>query len=308
MSVKSAPGARNRFLICSTMLDPSPGFGFWLDFHLRQAELIMIFLDDPDKRPLFEEVIGERRVLLRVGAGDRQDNSPSAVMRRIMANTQAAVMYATEHGVDWVAAIDTDELLYDESDGAWRQQDHLGQVSFANHEAVPVEQEPENCFAECTLFRVNGRSDFMAYGNGKSAVRASAGVRAGIHEFHDYEGEHHWAVGPVILHYPNSSFDSWVAKFSNHGEFSNYWWDNPSLPIQLQFMLRSRDLVHRAAASGDWTEARAYFQSWIPDDATRARMLEADVLRIYSPVTQLLGSDPQRLKEALLASMAERSE
>ncbi|MBP2187336.1 hypothetical protein [Nocardia goodfellowii] len=308
MSVKPAPAGRNRLLICSTVLDPGPSYRFWLDFHLRQADLIMIFMDDPSKRPLFEEAVADRPVMLVAGAGDRRDNAPSVVMRRIMANTQTAVSYAVQKGYDWVAAVDTDELLYDESEGAWRAQEHVGQVTFANQEAVPVDHEPENCFAECTLFRVNGRTDFMAYGNGKSAVRASPGVRAGIHEFHDYVGEHHYAVGPVILHYPNPSFDSWVAKFSNHGVFSNYWWDDPSLPIELQFMLRSRDLVHAAIRSGDWREARAYFRSWIPDAAARARMLAADELRVYSPVTELLRADPDRLRAALLATLAQRAE
>ncbi|MEV0252181.1 hypothetical protein AB0H76_36735 [Nocardia sp. NPDC050712] len=308
MSVKPAPSGRNRLLICSTVLDPGPGYRFWLDFHLRQADLIVIFMDDPSKRPVFEALVEDRRVLLLAGLGDRRDNSPSVVMQRIMANTQTAVSYAVQHGYDWVAAVDTDELLYDESDGEWRELEHVGQVSFANHEAVPAEHDTENCFAECTSFRVNGRTDFMAYGNGKSAVRATPGVRAGIHEFHDYVGDHHWAIGPVILHYPNPSFESWVAKFSNHGAFSNFWWDNPELPIELQFMLRSRDLVHAALASGDWSAARAYFGSWIPDEATRERMLAAGELRVYSPVTQLLRSDPDRLKQALLASLAERSE
>lgn len=267
----------------------------------------MIYLDDPGKRSLFESLVADRRVMLLAGAGDRSDNTPSAVMKRIMANTRAAVSYALQNDYAWVAAVDTDELLYDESNGAWRAQQHVGQVTFANQEAVPVDHEPENCFAECTLFRLNGRTDFMAYGNGKSAVRVSPGVRAGVHEFHDYVGEHHMAVGPVILHYPNPSFESWVAKFSNHGAFSNFWWDDPGLPIELKFMLRSRDLVHAGIESGDWSEARAYFRSWIPDDETRDRMLEAGELRVYSPVTELLKSDPDRLRAALLAVLAQRS-
>ncbi|MEU8896920.1 hypothetical protein [Nocardia sp. NPDC048505] len=308
MSVNSAPSARNRLLICSTVLEPGPGYRFWLDFHLRQAGMILIYLDDPGKRGEFEELVGDRPVLVLDGAGDRSDNTPSVVMRRIMANTQAAVEYALAHGFEWVAAVDTDELLYDETGGAWREKEQVGQVTFANHEAVPVEHEPENCFAECTLFRVNGRTDFMAYGNGKSAVRVSPGVRAGIHEFHDYVGEHHYAIGPVFLHYPNPSFESWVAKFSNHGEFSNFWWDNPDLPIQLQFMLRSRDLVQAARASGEWSAAREYFRTWIPDERARQRMLDADELRVYSPVTEMLKADPERLREALLASLAQRAE
>jgi hypothetical protein len=37
-------------------------------------------------------------------------------------------------------------------------------------------------------------------------------------------------------------------------------------------------------------------------------MLAAGELRVYSPVTELLRSDPGRLREALLASLAQRSE
>lgn len=289
MSSSSRPSIHHNLAVCATVLNPDASFRNWLDYHLRRADAIWLFMDDPTRRPLFEFYVNDARIVLFDGVVDRSDMTPSGIMNRIMANTQMALDRALAYGIDWLIAVDDDEVFYDAGDHSWQTLDNVGQVTFVNHEAVPAKHEVTNCFAECTTFRVNGRGPFMAYGNGKSAVRVTPGVKAGIHVFSGYQGESRTVEHPAILHYPNPSFADWVAKFDNYDKFSDFWWDRPDSPILLEFMLRSRDLVRAAHVSGDWGEARAYFNSWIPDAESREHLLATGALRHYSPMTEPAG-------------------
>ncbi|BCK57437.1 hypothetical protein [Nocardia wallacei] len=288
MPPSSGPAIGNSLVICTTVLTPGPNYQTWIDYHLRRADLILIFMDDPGERPLFEPFAKHPKVILLPGH-ERSDLTPSGLMDRINTNTQFVVNFAANHGIDWVMALDQDEILFDGGDTSWRSMPDVGHITFVNHEAVPVDHEVSNFYTECTLFRINGRSEFMAYGNGKSAVRATSGVHAGAHDFSGYRGEHRIVEKPAILHYPNPTFDSWVTKFSNFTNFSDNWRDNPDDPIRLSFMLRSRDLVHAAIESGDWDEARAYFHSWIPDTDTREKLLTTGALQHFDPMAEQPG-------------------
>jgi 2-oxoglutarate-Fe(II)-dependent oxygenase superfamily protein len=272
--------------ICTTVLNPGQNFGVWLDYHLRRADLVIVFMDDPQKRPLFEPMTEGKRVLLLDGATDGADRTPSGVMNRQNANTQIAINYVLSRGISWLLHIDGDEIFYDIGDSRWRTLTNIGHVTFVNHEAVPLKHgRADNCFTDCTLFKINGRMEFSAYGNGKSAVRVTPGVMpCGVHAFAGYDGKHHNARFPMILHYPNPTFEAWVAKFANYGRFSNYWFDDASRPISLRFMLESRDQVHAALGSGDWDAARRYFDAQIPDAATCQQLLAAGALRRYHPL------------------------
>ena len=131
----------------------------------------------------------------------------------------------------------------------------------------------------------------MAYGNDKSAVRITQGVfPEGAHYFKgstdSLAGEHakqnsdqrHLAqkYHPVILHYPYPSFEAWAAKIELYGNFPDYWDDDKKQPNLLQFILRSRDKVQDALASGDWTEAKKFFSARVLDDERVWRGVEAD--------------------------------
>jgi hypothetical protein len=279
--------------ICSTVLNLGPSFAVWLDYHLRRADLMIIFMDDPQERPLFEAMTEGKPVLLLDGAADHGDRTPSRLINVQVANMETAIDCVLARGISWLLHMDPDEIFYDSGDSSWRTLTDIGHVTFVNHEAVPLQHGvAANFFAQCTLFKVNGRMGFSAYGNGKSAVRVIPGVRPyGPHAFTGYDGhaltgyecEHHDAKHPVILHYPNPTFEAWVAKFATLGRFSNYWFDDESRPISLRFMLESRDQVHAALDSGDWDAARRYFDAQIPDAATCQQLLQAGALRRYHP-------------------------
>jgi hypothetical protein len=280
--------------ICTTVLNPGPTFAVWLDYHLRCADLVIVFMDNPQKRPLFEAITAGKPVLLLDGANDDTDRTPSGVMSRQNANTQIAINHLLSRGISWLLHIDDDEIFYDAGDRSWRTLTNVGHVTFINHEAVPLKHEPKGtCFSDCTLFKVNGRMEFSAYRNGKSAVRVTPGIVPwGVHAFAGYVGESYHVRFPTILHYPNPTFEAWVTKFTNYGRFSDFFFDNQRWPITLRFMLDSRDQVHAALGNGDWDAARRYFDAQIPDATTCQLLLQTGALRRYHPLAE--SASPRR--------------
>ena len=269
--------------ICTTVLNPDSNYSIWLDYHDRIADLIIIFIHDPMERELIEKLAADRKVIVLDSFGNSKDRSPSGLVSRQVQNNQLAIHLCASKGIDWLLHIDADEILFDDSDGSWRNS-ASGQLTLQNHEAVPLDRPVENYFVDCTVFKVNGSHPFMAYANGKSVVRIGPDVKCtGPHEFAGFDGGHQRPSNPVVLHYPNPSFDHWVRKFDSLGSFGNFWWDDPDRPIELTFMTKSRDLVRKAAVTGDWDEAREYFNSHIPSPESVERLLESGELRRYVP-------------------------
>lgn len=276
--------------ITTTILHPDFTFPVWLNYHLRRVDLVMIFMDDPRERPLFEQLVRGKPVVLFDGAhvGDEL-STPSRLMQHQAMNNEAAISFALANNITWLMHIDTDELFYEDGERSWEVTEGVGLFTFQNHEALPLRDahEPLNFFEECTLFNAAGRRGFMAYGIGKSAVRVTPGVRDwGPHYFTSFQGEDRFVQRPMILHYPHPTFERWVGKYRSYGNFSNYWDDDPNRPNQLGFMLESRDVVLAALASGDWEEAHNFWNALIPDAATIEELVSDGALLRISPLTE----------------------
>lgn len=274
--------------VTTTIKRPSATLQTWLDYNLRRFDLVLVFMDDPAERPAFERFIGSRPVVLFNGSDVYASMSiPSRLMLRQSANNEAAIAYALKKNITWLIHLDPDELFYEEGDWDWDALENVGHISFVNHEAVPLTHRTANFFFECKLFKTNhGQLEFMAYGNGKSAVRVTPGVRPfGPHSWDGFQNESINVTRPMILHYPYPSFESWFGKFKSLGHFSDNWFDDPDSPNDMKFMLASRDIVQAAVTSGDMGPARKFFSAQIPDDEVLDRLLAEDTLRRISPLT-----------------------
>ena len=287
--VDSAPERRRKttLAIVTTILRPGPSFRTWLDYHLQHGtDLIIVFLDDPAERPSIERIVQGRRVVLLDGSKVASDMTPeSRLILRQEENNNAGIAYALSRNITWLMHIDIDELFYEDGDQSWRDDEDVGEFSFLNHEAVPLRHESTNYFADCHLFKTNtGILPFMAYANGKSVVRLAPGVEElGPHEFWGYHGERKEVEKPMILHYANPSFESWVAKYKFYGNFSDYWRDDPDDPKDFPFMLESRDHLQAAEATGNWEAARNFYYSMIPDERDIEDLIQNGDLLIIDP-------------------------
>jgi hypothetical protein len=271
--------------IATTILRPGPSFLIWLDYHLqRNTDLVIVFMDDPTERPNIERVIQGRPVVLLEGSKIVPEMSPeSRLILRQDDNNNAALAYTLARNLTWLMHIDIDELLYEDGDQTWRDVEGVDEFTFVNHESVPLRHQSDNVFAECHLFKVNSRTlPFMAYANGKSAVRVSPTVQGlGPHEFWGFEGERKTVLDPMILHYANPSFESWVAKYIFYGDFPNYWYGDPEQPNGIEFMLQSRDECRAALESGNWDNARKFYYSMIPNENDTEELIRrGELLRI----------------------------
>ena len=320
--------------IATTILNPATNFVSWLDYHLPRSVLIIIYLDDPTKRPQMERLCRDRAVKLCDGAMEAPGMAPAnRTLLRQSSNLKHAIAFLLDQQHDgqqptqqgqqdpmkeqhrqgplsgkggagdwWLLHIDQDEILYENGDTSWQTMPDVGHVTFTNHEAIPIPHDTLDAFTDCHWFNVNSDEPFMAYGNGKSAVRLTQGVLPnGAHCFKGYEGlaitqpalipslpgdqakQNSDQRHPVILHYPYPSFEAWAAKFELYGNFSDYWLDDKKYPNMLEFMLRSRDKVQAALASGNWTEAREFFGARVLDDERIRRGVQAGMVRYYDP-------------------------
>jgi hypothetical protein len=275
--------------IVTTILNPDPSFPVWLEYHLCRVDRILIFMDDPSKAPVFEELVRDKPVVLFNGSAAVPEMTPeSRLIYRQDANNNMAIEYALTNHIEWLLHIDIDELFYDDNNSTWRttggSENHVGMVRFYNVEAVFLPYEIDNYFEDCKLFKPHwGDLRFTAYALGKSAVRVTPKVRSdGPHAFADYEGGDVVLDHPLILHYPTPTFRRWISKFEHYGSFSDFWYDDPNLPL-FPFMTQSRDLVRAGLETGEWEEARKYYTSWIPDAESVAGYLESGGLMRISP-------------------------
>lgn len=282
--------------IASTVLHPGPMFQTWLDYHLRFVQQVLVYMDDPTERPEFDRLCGDRPVVLLEGSQVEPTMTPeSRVIRRQVANVRNAISYLMERGYTWLLHIDSDELLHGPmvKSGAWARDPDVGLVTFTNHEALPVGFETRNPFRDCVYFWVNGmdhNANFMAYGNGKSAVRLGPGVEPrGPHLFSGQVGRilTPSGEGAMILHYPNPSYNRWFRKFTYYGQFSDYWFGDRWAGKVLKFMLESRDVVQKGHKTGDWASARSFFAERVLDFERRQEAISQGKIRYYTPLVDI---------------------
>lgn len=280
--------------IASTVLNPDESFPTWLDYHLRRVQHILIYMDDPNERPTFESMCEGKAVTIFEGAQVGNHLTPeSRIMIRQDANMKHAISHLLEREYTWLLHIDVDELLYETGQAStdWTESpSDIGMVKFINHEAQPVNYETSNPFRDCEYFWVNGfnrNKYFIAYGNGKTAVRLTPGVEPnGPHYFRGYEGSV-FTPPPnqvMILHYPTPSYASWKKKYTYYGDFPDYWFNNKDSPIHVKFMTQSRDVVQKALKTGNWEKAKAFFDKRMLSLELRDQAISEGKLRRYRPL------------------------
>lgn len=240
--------------------------------------------------------------------------SPDALTALQLCNMATGLDLARRDGIRWLLHIDIDELFYSGDQSAV---DHfqlldslsIGQARYINHEAIPNRDEHEDCFREITHFKRNGAeippdvfesmrifwhergAYFLAYDNGKCAVRTLPGVTpATVHGFRlpiVALGRASLSM-PCILHYPFTSFERYLAKFVRLGDFSGgnllgQTWNAP------RFLEESRDLVRDGER-----------------EAVRQKYRQVVMLRDQERIAELLGKDVLMNIEDPARKLAER--
>jgi len=250
--------------ITTTARNIEPAFRDWCSHHLKVADCIFVWLDDPSEASS-PNLPRDRRVRIQAGAQIRRGTVHGDLMRRQDHNVNQCLHRCTQEGLEWLVHLDTDELLYPVDRKTLET--HLtacnGHVRILNHEVCP-QWQCKNPFRETHYFKLNGKLHFNLYTNGKSAVRCSPGVYArDAHSFAGYDGQQKTASDMAVLHYACPSYDRWLAKYGALGEFPDFWWDDPQHRIEMSFHTRSRDICRECLADGNFARAKEFWAAQV---------------------------------------------
>ncbi len=276
------------------------------------AGVEVVIVDDDYRAQLKHHPYSQQHAA-QIFANGSAITSPDALTALQLCNMSTGLDRARRDGIRWLLHIDIDELFYSGDQSAV---DHfllldnlsIGQARYINHEAVPNRDEHDDCFREINHFKRNGAeippdvfeslrpfwqergAYFLAYDNGKCAVRTLPGVTpATVHGFRlpvVALGRASLSM-PCILHYPFTSFERYLAKFARLGDFSGdnllgQTWNTPRV------LEKSRDLVR----DGERETVRGMYRQvvMLRDRERIAELLRMDVLmNIEDPARKLAG-------------------
>lgn len=202
---------------------------------------IVLFFDDPDDTAA-DAVAGHPGVVqIRCDAAywhARRVDRPTAIEQRQTVNVNFGMTVARSHGFDWIAHIDSDELLYAQNDiGTVLAGCSANVVRFAMKEAVAEQDYYASRFAT-TLFRealtAEGRKQlaampasalegvlfedeyFRGHSASKVAVRLNSNIRLmGIHGPQRPKRMPELRTEQIaLLHYDCIGIDDWKRKWS----------------------------------------------------------------------------------------------
>ena len=207
----------SRIAIASVMKRPVD-LSVWLAHHRNLGvSHFYIRLEDTDESVAFFIESQEDCTLER---GESEKNNYATLMSRQVAFVTQSLVQASSHSIDFLFAIDSDELLA----GSFSFLDSLPggifTISIENAEAV-YDGTQKKCFDSKQFRKCSFSSQCRSYVNGKAGGRVSPGVKpAGPHDF-SYNGsmeEGNYRV-PFetlkVLHYDSCSFEAWAGKFIN---------------------------------------------------------------------------------------------
>jgi hypothetical protein len=321
--------SRPLLAITTTIREPGPSFLSWLRYHTAIGfDRIFLFLDDPRDPcgeiarqfdqvtvlPCNDALKARYATLANYPVFARE--SATSVYARQMLHMELACRLAAADGVHWLLHIDADELFFTPSmDAASHfaqlQDTACQQAVYLNHEALPESCDIDDCFREVQHFKVNpwlvppqlepeivrfwlqGRGQyFIAYDNGKPAVRVQPGLTArGPHRFSRRSGDLPTLPSETawILHYANCGYAGFRRKYEMRGRFPDTRPDGT--PVKIDFHLLCRDTL----ASGDEAAFRRLYESMVmlcPADDRHRQMAMGLVRHIGEPAALLQRLNP----------------
>ncbi|HEX3066024.1 MAG TPA: glycosyltransferase family 2 protein [Dongiaceae bacterium] len=235
---------------------------------------------------------------------------PEFLMLRQALNAELALFFANQEKIAWLLHIDGDEL-FDPGRHALAAHfsrldaDGVEQARYLNKEAVVWGEGADDFFSELTLFKVNPKllspaqwdvvrrvmgeqPYFLAYANGKSAIRVSAEVHAsGVHGFRTRDGGRERSVfsEPAILHYPYADYARFRVRHEAAGAEAAGIVLGPAWRPPALFAIAKLPPV-----PGRPEAMRPIFDRWVAlNDATsRQALIDADVIEVVERPARIL--------------------
>ncbi len=293
----------------------------FIAYHLKLGvDKIYLFVSNPHENtmalPKSENVevtlTGDQLKEVWKGIADYDVVAPyisTETMARQYLNLSISLDKARNDQMDWIAHLDSDELLYCET-GSIREilgatPDHVGQMVLANHEVMPSEIEIDMPFAEKLPFKksrifLSRRADmvahhyfsmkkrffFVAYINGKAICRLGPDTKAstiGPHRFLPPSKHPSTWLAPQelsVLHYAETSFNRYQSKYIDLGDFPNTWFGTAEVT---PFRIVSRNIMKE---HGEEALKKFYSEQVVFDDPQEIQQLDYDgIVKWADPFT-----------------------
>ena len=283
-----------RAAIVTTLRDAGSVLDSYIKYHHSIGfEHFFLFFDDPNDPALErlskvphitaipnDEVLHQRWKWTNLYQTDHIRKSLNEHLARQLLNTELAICWAKEKGMQWLLHIDVDELFYSAEHTVQEHFQSLHDqgirlVKYVNYEGIPESVTIDSCFKEVTLFKKNPWNPpgkklsaeekqvfssipqvpdewfFNFYGNGKSAAYLCNGLLPnGPHEFLLPEDRARgWSDANnsddfVILHYPCCGFEAFLTKYATLGKFPDKFLGTIDIASTIgTFHLEARDVV-----------------------------------------------------------------
>lgn len=283
-----------RAAIVTTLRDAESVLDTYIEYHHSIGfEHFFLFFDDPDDPALRrlsdvphitaianDESLKQRWKWTTLYETDYIRKSLDEHLARQLLNTELALTWAKEKGMQWLLHIDVDELFYSPDHTVQQHFQSLHAqgirlVKYVNYEGIPESVTIDNYFKEVTLFKKNPWNPpdkrlseeekevikaipqvpdgwfFNFYGNGKSAVYLCDGLLPnGPHEFLLPEdrargrSDAYNSDDFVILHYPCCGFQAFWTKYATLGKFPDKFLGTIDIASTIgTFHLEARDVV-----------------------------------------------------------------
>lgn len=235
------PSSGGKICTTTTLRAPLPETIMFVNYHINiGVDHLFLFFDDPNDRAIVQ--LAEYRSVTCIGCDAEHwkrvgCEADSHIEERQILNANLALTWAREMGYDWIAHIDSDELIHVETplkslllglSEAWPV------LWFPSLEAVPQKMKYSRPFEEMHLFKAlptrdhhyfRGKNEaaffrgefFRGHTGGKSAVRTAAEIATlSLHRPLDNKHQPLPALrsrNAMLLHYDCYDFDAWYTKW-----------------------------------------------------------------------------------------------
>lgn len=226
-------------------------------------------------------------------------------------HTYLSTKRAREEGMDWILALDTDELAVVDLKNSYKGQlkdlfqsfsPKIEMVNFPTVEILQRNFEYKNVFAEETLFKNTGFSKkrhvydpihdrtikikgFYGHTRGKSALKLS--VDAVPLDSHDFVSPNNAGLASMnvgtLLHYHCYSYSDFIKKFRNFKNHSDRYLNGGKVEYQ---KILWRNMVNSPQFSDEYL--RGYYQKWVMFTEEEIRKLKKTKQFGVFPITPAL--------------------
>lgn len=223
---------QNKKKICTVTTIKAPIYQTidFVNYHLNIGiDHMYLFFDNPNDKAI--DILKNYEKITCIRCEDKywrilKKSQKLSIENKQRFNSKIALKMALQKGYDWIAHIDSDELIYVKKPLKEMLKNVGKEIDFIrlpNLEAVPTKIEYKNIFREIKIFRRNfgkfSKKFFKGHSSGKSITRINKKIEnLGIHSpvpKKDFKLNYKFSLRGRVLHFDCCGFNDWRIKWKD---------------------------------------------------------------------------------------------